>query len=71
MLLIMEIKDQLVKELKSHADKDRAKSAVGFFKTGKGQYGEGDVFIGVSTPVLRLIAKKYFKEIASGRFLRF
>jgi len=41
------------------ADPARAKSSQWFFKTGPGQYGEGDRFIGITVPVLRQLAREY------------
>lgn len=46
-------------DLREVSDPERAKNAIWFFKTGKGQYGEGDVFIGVSNPNLRAVCKNY------------
>jgi 3-methyladenine DNA glycosylase AlkD len=53
--------DKILKELKSKKNPADAKILSWFFKTGKGQYGEGDVFWGIRVPVLREIVKK-FKE---------
>lgn len=48
------------KALKAKATKERAKSSQWFFKTGPGQYGEGDVFWGITVPDQRLIAKQFW-----------
>ncbi len=46
-------------KLKSLASPDVAKSSVRFFKTGQGQYGEGDIFIGIKVPTLRTVSREF------------
>jgi 3-methyladenine DNA glycosylase AlkD len=49
------------KELKSMAEPDKGVILQRFFKTGPGEYGEGDIFIGVMVPESRQVAKKFSK----------
>jgi 3-methyladenine DNA glycosylase AlkD len=46
-------------KLEALASPDLAKSSGRFFKTGPGQYGEGDIFIGVKVPTLRAVSREF------------
>lgn len=50
---------QIVAMLRRYADPDRATVCARFFKTGKGQYGYGDRFLGVRVPDCRSIARQF------------
>ncbi len=52
---------EVIKSLSTVANIKKAKILSSFFKTGKGQYGEGDIFIGVVVPEQRKIANKYIE----------
>ncbi len=47
------------KEIRSFRSVEKARGSARFFKIGKGEYGEGDVFLGLTVPQSRGIAKKY------------
>lgn len=51
--------EMVLRAVKAVADPKRAEVNRWFFKTGKGQYGEGDTFIGLTVPACRTIAKQY------------
>jgi len=50
---------EVARALKTLGSPAKAKSSAWFFKTGPGQYGEGDVFIGVTVPEQRKLARQY------------
>ena len=53
----------LRKDVQALANPKKAKLVQGYFKTGPGQYGEGDIFLGLTVPQSRSIAVKY-KDLA-------
>ncbi len=55
--------DSLKEAIEKQASPSRALNSQRFFKTGKGQYGEGDIFLGLTVPQCRIIAKE-FRDIS-------
>ena len=49
----------IISKLKTVTDPEKAKHSTRFFKSGPGEYGEGDKFLGIKVPDQRKIAKKY------------
>lgn len=51
--------NNIINEIKESANKEKAKSLQRFFKTGLGEYGEGDIFIGLNNFDQKIIARKF------------
>jgi 3-methyladenine DNA glycosylase AlkD len=58
-----QLRNNILKDLKDVSSKGRAIGSQRFFKTGKGEYGQGDVFVGIRTPQIRKISKKYLNDL--------
>jgi len=60
---------QLRAALQRHASPAKAKTLAAFFKTGPGQYAQGDQFLGITVPVQRVLARPFsalpLKDIAA------
>lgn len=60
----METYRQIVEALNDLSIPEKAEFFPKFFKTGVGEYGEGDLFLGVKVPDQRSVAKAYFSQIS-------
>ena len=54
----------LLQNMLSHRDESQVAGLMRFFKTGPGQYGEGDKFLGIKVPVTRAVVKECWKEVS-------
>lgn len=58
----MQRANQIRQELEQYIDPVKREYLPNFFKTGKGQYGEGDKFLGIVVPNTRIVAKLHKDE---------
>lgn len=65
----MQTANSVARDLKRLGMSAKAKASAWFFKTGKGQYGFGDIFYGVTVPEQRKIAKHY-AELSAGEIIK-
>ncbi len=56
--------DIVFKDLKSHSNPAEAEKSLRYFKAGKGEYAEGDKFLGMQLKDVNDIIKKYVKDIS-------
>jgi 3-methyladenine DNA glycosylase AlkD len=61
---MVSLREDILKDLKSVSNPKKAETLQWFFKTGKGDYGEGDIFAGIVVPDLRKVAKEYSKLVS-------
>ena len=59
-------KDQstFIKALHSYEDSERAIHSLRYFRTGPGEYGEGDKFWGLTVPVQRSLSREFYRKLS-------
>lgn len=55
--------NEIMNDLKKLKNTEKSKILSRFFKTGKGEYGEGDKFLGIMISPLRQLSEKYYKKV--------
>lgn len=67
----MSVSTEIKQALEILAIPEKAEFLPKFFKTGKGEYGEGDLFLGVIVPDQRKVAKEYYNKISLNELSEF